>query len=257
MYYIYRDTNLNQEKHRKLRGTKPGISDEEIQQLAEAPNKREELFHAMLPFVSRLARKKMARAKMISPSAQLEDLFQGATIGLLRACKNYKPHTPASFQTFAYPHILGQMLEHGIYPESFFHIPDKVKVTLRDRSHPLHDTLHATKEHPRSIEEVVRKSQKPYREDIKLKDTIPDTKPQPWEEAAQHIRAERLHNALARLSPKLEKIVRELNGIQTPRRTLVEIGYDLGITKERTRQLHLQALKKLRPLYQKTWDLTA
>ncbi len=69
----------------------------------------------------------------------------------------------------------------------------------------------------------------------------------PEETTAEQMRSSELAKALARLNPRMRHVITlrfGLNG-QTPR-TLEQVGSELGITRERVRQLESRALRELR-----------
>ncbi|HET7855634.1 MAG TPA: sigma-70 family RNA polymerase sigma factor [Gaiellaceae bacterium] len=79
-------------------------------------------------------------------------------------------------------------------------------------------------------------------------DLIEDTKSdQPDDATAKQLRSVELAEAMLRLNPRMRHVLAMrfgLNG-QTPK-TLEEVGTDLGITRERVRQLESRALRELR-----------
>jgi len=83
-----------------------------------------------------------------------------------------------------------------------------------------------------------------------LADTLEDsTTPAPAETASQHLLGEELHRALALLTPRERSVITLRYGIGDGRsRTLLEVGKELGISRERVRQLEVVALMKLRSI---------
>ena len=69
----------------------------------------------------------------------------------------------------------------------------------------------------------------------------------PEETTAEAMRATELANALARLNPRMRLVIAMRFGLdgQTPQ-TLEQVGSELGITRERVRQLESRALRELR-----------
>jgi len=84
--------------------------------------------------------------------------------------------------------------------------------------------------------------------DSSVADLIPDTSAQqPEVETADRARSSELLDALAKLQPRQRRVVVGRFGLDGVRpRTLEEVGANLGITRERVRQLEARALRELR-----------
>jgi RNA polymerase primary sigma factor len=79
-------------------------------------------------------------------------------------------------------------------------------------------------------------------------DLIEDTKEDgPDTATAKHLRSAELAEAMLHLNPRMRRVLTMRFGLegQTPK-TLEEVGTDLGITRERVRQLESRALRELR-----------
>lgn len=79
-------------------------------------------------------------------------------------------------------------------------------------------------------------------------DLIEDTKSdQPDTATAKHLRSRELAEAMMRLNPRMRRVLAMRFGLDghTPK-TLEQVGTDLGITRERVRQLESRALRELR-----------
>src|SRR5262249_34123042 len=64
---------------------------------------------------------------------------------------------------------------------------------------------------------------------------------------AERLQAVELHEALQHLKPRLRDVLQPRFGLsEAPPQTLEEAGRDLGITRERVRQLEARALRELR-----------
>src|SRR5207247_2689385 len=71
--------------------------------------------------------------------------------------------------------------------------------------------------------------------------------PAPDETVSQHLLSEKLHCMFATFTPREHAVITLRYGIGDGRsRTLLEVGKELGISRERVRQLEVVALKKLR-----------
>jgi RNA polymerase primary sigma factor len=84
--------------------------------------------------------------------------------------------------------------------------------------------------------------------DSMVADLIPDTgADQPETETADRARTSELLKALDKLQPRQRRVLVERFGLDGVRpRTLEEVGANLGITRERVRQLEARALRELR-----------
>jgi RNA polymerase primary sigma factor/RNA polymerase sigma factor len=72
------------------------------------------------------------------------------------------------------------------------------------------------------------------------------------EENAQRLRSEQVNKILSRLDDREQKIIISRFGLdysQEPQ-TLKEVGAEMGVTKERVRQIEARALNKLRQAVQ-------
>ena len=71
----------------------------------------------------------------------------------------------------------------------------------------------------------------------------------PEEETADHLRSRELADALSQLNPRLQRVLLLRFGLDgRDAMTLEQVGVELGITRERVRQLETRALRELRPV---------
>jgi RNA polymerase primary sigma factor len=78
--------------------------------------------------------------------------------------------------------------------------------------------------------------------------TQDDRSDQYQQESAQQVRQQQINRILSRLDEREQRIIINRFGLdhsQEPR-TLKQVGADLGVTKERVRQIEARALNKLR-----------
>jgi len=81
-----------------------------------------------------------------------------------------------------------------------------------------------------------------------LGDFLPDdTMPGPVDAASKQLLKEQLHEILTSLSDRERKVLEMRFGLNDGQgRTLEEVGYEFGVTRERIRQIEAKALRKLR-----------
>lgn len=109
---------------------------------------------------------------------------------------------------------------------------------------------------PEKVMEIQRIAQDPVsletpigeEEDSHLVDFIEDNKAAaPSDVAAQAMLREHLKQALHKLTPREEKVIRLRYGLDDDKpRTLEEVGREFNVTRERIRQIEAKALRKLR-----------
>ncbi|HEY7206791.1 MAG TPA: sigma-70 family RNA polymerase sigma factor [Gaiellaceae bacterium] len=97
-------------------------------------------------------------------------------------------------------------------------------------------------EDPISLEAPVGEGESDY------SDLIEDVNAeQPEETTAQGMRSEELAEAITRLNPRMRLVITRRFGLDgQPPQTLEQVGAELGITRERVRQLEARALRELR-----------
>jgi RNA polymerase primary sigma factor len=109
---------------------------------------------------------------------------------------------------------------------------------------------------PEQIEEMLRNARQPVSldnpvgddEDTRLGDLIEDAEAQGASDAMEYrAMIDTIHRALARLDPRESRVLALRFGLVGGRpHTLDEIGQDVGLTRERIRQIEKEALAKLR-----------
>lgn len=108
----------------------------------------------------------------------------------------------------------------------------------------------------KKVEEIRRVSMNPVsleapigeEEDNHIGDFIPDQEAiSPEDAACKNARNKALHEELGKLSEREEQVLRQRFGVGDGiSHTLEEIGKELGVTRERIRQIETKALRKLR-----------
>ena len=204
-----------------------------------------------------------------STGVPLIDLIQEGNLGLMRAAEKFDYQRGCHFGTYATWWIRQAVSRAAGEQSRLIHLPEHVATRLRkvrriaaqlsqeNGLDPLPDQIAAACnfaldevldlleviEQPVSLDAPVDDEAR-----YSLADTLEDiTTPAPSETASQHLLGEELHRALALLTPRERAVITLRYGIGDGRsRTLLEVGKELGISRERVRQLEVVALMKLR-----------
>ncbi len=204
-----------------------------------------------------------------STGVPLIDLIQEGNLGLMRAAEKFDYQRGCHFGTYATWWIRQAVSRAAGEQSRLIHLPEHVATRLRkvrriaaqlsqeNGLDPLPEQI--AEACSISIDEVVDllgvieqpvSLDAPVDEEARysLADTLEDsTTPAPADTASQHLLGEELHRALAMLTPRERAVVTLRYGIGDGRsRTLLEVGKELGISRERVRQLEVVALMKLR-----------
>ncbi len=204
-----------------------------------------------------------------STGVPLIDLIQEGNLGLMRAAEKFDYQRGCHFGTYATWWIRQAVSRAAGEQSRLIHLPEHVATRLRkvrriaaqlsqeNGLDPLPEQIAAACnlglaevvdlleviEQPVSLDAPVDDEAR-----YSLADTLEDsTTPAPSETASQHLLGEELHRALALLTPREKAVITLRYGIGDGHsRTLLEVGKELGISRERVRQLEVVALMKLR-----------
>ena len=224
---------------------------------------RRKLIESNLRLVIAIAR------RYTSTVVPLIDLIQEGNLGLMRAAEKFDYQRGCHFGTYATWWIRQAVSRAAGEQSRLIHLPEHVATRLRkvrriaaqlsqeNGLDPLPEQiaeachidvnevvdLLGVIEQPVSLDAPVDEEAR-----YSLADTLEDsTTPAPAETASQHLLGEELHRALALLTPRERAVITLRYGIGDGRsRTLLEVGKELGISRERVRQLEVVALMKLR-----------
>jgi len=218
---------------------------------------------ANLRFVISVAKKYQNRG------VSLTDLIQEGNVGLVTAARKFDPDQGVKFISYAVwwirQAILASLANHGRPVRvplnrasdlaRIFREKERLKQELgrEPTSYELGRAAHLT---PELVESLQTLNAAEIRLDAPIGDSedsqlverfITEEAPEPEVEVENRLLGEAISTALATLDPRDARVLRMYFGLEGEREhTLEEIGNDLGVTRERIRQLRDRALRRLR-----------
>ena len=222
----------------------------------------ERLTNSNLRLVVSVARRYLRRG------LPLLDLVQEGNLGLMRAVEKYDPHRGFKFSTYATwwirQAVTRALADQGRTIRLPVHVVERLQqlntaerhlMRDRDRDPSIEELARELEWTPEQVETLMRQRQHTIslgtpvgEEESTLEDFIQDTSGRtPDEVAMRLLTREDVIEALDDIPPRLRMVLALRFGFIDDRpRTLEEVGRELGVTRERVRQLEKQALNLLR-----------
>ena len=201
-------------------------------------------------------------------SVPLLDLIQEGNLGLIRAVEKFDYRLGFKLSTYATwwirQAITRALADQGRTIRLPVHVADQVRRLLRarrqlaqkfNREPTLAELAHETQQSEERVRELLELVENPVSLETPVGDgeslygdLIADVNSlAPHEQSAEQARARELAGALEQLNPRMRRVLSLRFGLdgESPQ-TLEEVGTQLGITRERVRQLETRALRELR-----------
>lgn len=227
----------------------------------DAAEARNRMIHANLRLVISVAKNFRNRG------LPMEDLIEDGNVGLMNAVDRFDPTVGSRFSTYA-SYWIDQAIRRAVQSASqMIHIPNylmeqigHMKLALRELETQLgRAPTNAEVAHYMSISvrkasaitQAIRACSCPNHAQtdengVSITATLPDTRlPAPHDAVFSESDADFVSHMLARINDREARVLRMRYGINGKRMTLKQIGQEVGLTRERVRQIVNEAKRKL------------
>jgi RNA polymerase nonessential primary-like sigma factor len=223
---------------------------------------RNKIIESNLRLVIKIARKYLNRG------LEMSDLIEEGNLGLMHAAEKYNPELGFRFSTYA-TWWIRQTIERAIMNQGrTIRLPVYLLKELNSCWQAMHE-LSKTLDHDPTIEEIAAKLKKPIEEIRQLLDLSKDVSSldepiseeegktvyemvadevndDPWHSLEHSSLDEAIDSSLDDLELKQRAIIMRRFGLRGHERcTLDEVGAQLGLTRERVRQIQITAMRRL------------
>jgi RNA polymerase primary sigma factor len=226
------DTGLN--NYLDEIGRQQLLSDEQGRELSERILRGDEravsqLVEANLRFVVKIA------AQYRGQGLQMDDLVSEGNIGLLAAAAKFDASRGTRFVSYAAPYVRQQMERAIDQQNGLYKMPKGASAQERLQSHPL------------SVDAPLG-----YRQGMSLLSVlINGDAPQADERVFSEAVERAVEYALQTLGDRDSEVINRFFGLDRERETMSEIAEDLGMKRERVRQIRNHAIRILRKNYRR------